>query len=162
MKKFRLFLLAALLIVSITGLAKAQTIACDPLNGPCFEAQSVYNNSGNTLDVGDVVVWDIGSSTGDNDNYVTTTPTTGTFLVAGIVYPIAIAASSSGSIVTYGEVAVDTVTDGTAPAAGSALCTSGTAGAARACAGTGAQTSFSFGHATAVSSSGSVTAFVNP
>jgi len=158
MKKFRLFLLSALLVVSMAGAVMAQTIACDPVAGPCFEAQAVFNNSGNTLDVGDVVVWDIGSSTGDNDNYVTTTTTATTGLVAGVVYPVAIATASAGSIVTYGQVTVDATTDGTAPVAGGYICTSGTAGAARTC----GINQNAFGHATGNASAGSATAFINP
>ena len=153
----RLFLLAAVLMLA-ANTSYAQTIACDPVNGPCFEAQSVFNNASGALDVGDVVIWDVDASTGDNDNYVNTTTNAMTGLVAGVVYPAAIAVGAQGSIVTYGEVTVDATTDGSAPVSEGYICTSGTAGAARTC-GVGQN---HFGQATANASGGSVTAFINP
>jgi len=126
MKKLFLTLLAILLI---TGIASAAGIPyyVDAKTGPEVWITSVYNNSGGTLDVGDVVVWDISSSTGDNDNYVTTTTTASTFLVAGVVYPLDIAAANEGTIAIMGPVAVDCAST---VAAGERICSSGAAGEA--------------------------------
>ena len=67
MKKFVIFL-AILLLVSFTGMAESQLFV-DPTAGPEVWVTSVYNNSGGALSAGSIVVWDIASSTGDNDNY---------------------------------------------------------------------------------------------
>src|SRR3990167_8649697 len=73
---------------------------------------TVYNNASADLDAGDVVVWDIDASTGDNDLYVTTTTTADTGLVAGVVWPDAITDGSEGSLVVFGFAECDTGTDG--------------------------------------------------
>ncbi len=93
----------------------------------------VFNNSGVALDTGDVVIWDVGSSTGDNDLYVTTTTTSNTGLVAGVVSS-AIGISSSGSIIVYGfaECDIDSTPRGNV-VNGTILCTSGTAGDGEPC-----------------------------
>lgn len=161
MKKF-VFLFAALLI-AMTGLVHAAAIqgSVDPTAGPEVWYTDVYNNSSGDLDAGDVVVWNIDGSTGDNDNYVTTTTTAGTFLVAGVANR-AIVDGDIGSIVIRGIVTVDVLTTGTASdiAAGTPLCTSTTAGSARNCRGN--LDEFAFGHATASASGGTVTAYINP
>ena len=129
-----LFVLFAVLFIA--GIANA-AIVYDPKTGSGIELISVYNNSASTLDAGDVVVWAATGSTGDNDAYVTTTTTANTFLVAGVVYPADIAAYDVGSIAVKGIVAVDTLGN----SEGTALCSSGTAGAARPC-GTAATTGY--------------------
>lgn len=155
MRKLFLFLIAILLIA---GIASAHTIAINPKDGPMTQVIPVYNNSGSVLDAGDVVVWDIGSSTGDNDNYVTTTTTADTVIVAGVVYPADISTGDTGSIVIYGVVDCDI--SSIALPAGSVLCSSATAGAARACA-DGADAK-GFGHTlAAITASSSGKCFVN-
>ena len=131
MKKYLISLLSLLLV---TGVAFGASIpsGVNPKEGPEIWLTEVYNNSGTALDAGDVVVWDIGSSTGDNDNYVTTTTTKDTALVAGVVYPAGIAASASGSIAIRGVVDCDLLAAQDA-AAGSFICTSGTAGDGKVC-----------------------------
>lgn len=131
MKRLYSIVFAILLALSITGLAMAAVPqSVDPTAGPEVWTTTVYNNSGSTLDAGDVVVWDIGSSTGDNDNYVTTTTTADTFLVAGVVWPSDIAAVSIGSIAIRGIVGVDLAQP---LAAGSLICSGATAGGAQLC-----------------------------
>ena len=102
----RKFLYSVLAILFFVGVAYARSIpsGVDTKAGPSVELEGVYNNSGGTLAVGSVVVWDIVSSTGDNDNYVTTTTTAGTYIVAGVVYPNAIATGDSGQIAVRGVV----------------------------------------------------------
>lgn len=126
-------LFALLVIASGANLAHAIGIPSseDPKDGPAVWTVPVYNNSGSTLDVGDVVVWDIGSSTGDDDNYVTTTTTADTALVAGVVYRNDIAAGDTGTIVVHGVVDVDVLAG--LQSAGGIACTSATAGSARNC-----------------------------
>ena len=130
MKKLLLSLVA---ILALAGVALAANIpsVVDPQNGPETWLTAVYNNSGSTLDVGDVVVWDIGSSTGDDDNYVTTTTTASTQIVAGVVYPAAIAAASTGSIAIKGIATCDVNSVGAN--AMSPLCTSTTGGSGTPC-----------------------------
>lgn len=152
----KVFLFAALLIASIAGTALAHTMSYNPQDGHGVQAIPVYNNSGSDLDVGDVVVWDIGSSTGDNDAYVTTTTTADTHIVAGVVWHSTIATGETGSIAIYGLVDCDSV-DGIA--AGGPICSSGTAGAARTCQNNDAN----FGHATEQhSGTDQQNCFVNP
>ena len=69
MRKFLFSIVALLLMV---GVASAASIpgSIDPTAGPEVWVTDVYNNSGSTLDIGDVVVWEIDASTGDNDNYI--------------------------------------------------------------------------------------------
>lgn len=151
MKKILSLSLALLLIA---GASFAHNVSINPKDGPMTITVPVYNNSGSILDAGDVVVWDIGSSTGDNDNYVTTTTTGDTVLVAGVVYPADISTGDTGSIAIFGVVDCDVNAFGAVPA-GTPLCTSTTAGAGRAC--INSADSKAYGHATAaisVSSSG--------
>jgi hypothetical protein len=130
MKKF-LFLM--LVILSFVGYANAESVLIDPQDGPMITTVPVYNNSSYIMGVGSIVIWDIGSSTGDNDNYVNLTTTADTYLVAGIVYPAAIPSGKTGSIATYGIVDCDSV--GTAYAT-APLCTSTTQGLANVCSST--------------------------
>ena len=150
MKKARLFLLAFLLLLSMTGLATAQLVY-NPATGMSYETIPVYNNSGGTLDAGDVVVWDIASSTGDNDAYVTTTTTADTDLVAGVIWPSSIAAASSGTMAILGLVECDLGAQGVA--SGGPLCTSGTAGGGDMC--TSANLSATYAIANTVGATGS-------
>lgn len=147
MKKFIFALLAVLLIA---GVAFAVSIpqSEESKNGPYVWTVPVYNNSGSTLDVGDVVIWDIDASTGDNDNYVTTTTTADTHIVAGVVYSADIAAGDTGTIVVRGVVATDCINLQTV---NGPACSSGTAGTATSCSDDDAM----FGHVTQVCSSGS-------
>lgn len=120
-----LLVLVALLFVSV-GNAQAWFAAdARTTEGAANIKIPVYNNSGSALDEGDVVVWDIGSSTGDNDLYVTTTTTADTGLVAGVVAPGGIAAASVGSIIVYGLAQCDVGSLGVA--AGGTICTASTA-----------------------------------
>lgn len=129
----KLFLVLSLL--ALAGVSHAANIpgAVDPKGGPEVWTVPVYNNSGGTLDVGDVVIWDIVSSTGDNDNYVTTTTTADyTGPVAGVVYPADIAAGDSGTIAIYGVVQVDAIA-AHLTSDNALACTSTTAGSAKSC-----------------------------
>ena len=157
MKKLFLSVLFAILLVGgYANLAHAIAIpeAEQGNEGPAVWLVPVYNNSGGTLDVGDVVVWDIEQSTGDNDNYVTTTTTADTVLVAGVVYGNDIAAASSGTIAVHGFVSVDMAGGGNT--VDGPVCTSATAGSAQSCGNNAA----AFGFVTTVTSSGSANVFV--
>jgi hypothetical protein len=125
MKKFLFSVLAVLLMAGT-----AYAVVVDPQDGPMILTVPVYNNSSYIMGTGSVVIWDIGSSTGDNDNYVNLTTTADTYLVAGIVYPTDIASGKTGSIAVYGVVDCDSV--GTAYAT-AALCTSTTQGQVNVC-----------------------------
>lgn len=136
MKKLLSVVFALLLAVSMTGVALSHTITIDPsaADGSGTQVVPVYNNSGGTLDIGDVVVWDIGSSTGDNDFYVTTTTTANTGVVAGVVLNSTIAAASEGEIVIFGPATCDVGVGGIDN--GGLLCSSTTAGSGKGCAST--------------------------
>lgn len=157
MKKFIVFLMAILFLGVATpsqayfGAADAQTTESSG-----SVKVTVYNNSGSDLDVGDVVVWDIGSSTGDNDLYITTTTTADTGIVAGVVYPSAISTGNQGAIVVYGFAECDTSSLGIN--AGGTMCTSGTAGAGDTCANAGTAGNNAYAIASAV---GTASAQVN-
>lgn len=131
MRKRLSFLLVAVLAVFTASSAQAW-FATEPkaANGSGQVAISVYNNASADLDAGDVVVWDLDASTGDNDLYVTTTTTVETGLVAGVVWPAAISDGNTGSIVVYGQAECDVSTG--VEAAG-VLCSSATAGSGRSC-----------------------------
>lgn len=137
MKKYLSLLFAVLLVGAVSYQAQAHTIAADAktTEGAAYHVWPVYNNSGSTLDEGDVVVWDIGSSTGDNDLYVTTTTTADTGIVAGVVTSGGIGVASSGDIIIYGLSQCDIGSVGVS--AGGLICTSSTAvGDGDACAAT--------------------------
>lgn len=123
MKKLFLLLLAVLLIAG-TAWAISFPGSEDAEEGPYVWTVPVYNNSGASLSVGTLVVWQFTSSTGDDDNYVTTSTDTDTFLVAGIVYPNAIAATDSGTIAVHGVVDVRVSDNGVAE--GSLICSDDT------------------------------------
>jgi len=134
MKKLFLVSLAILLTV---GIAHAVSFpqSEDAKNGPGIWYVPVYNNT-SALSKGDVVVWDIASSPGDNDNYITTTTTSDTFIVAGVVWPFAIGAGGRGTIAVKGVVDVNTESDGGGISTATAnwlLCTGNTAGRAQVC-----------------------------
>jgi hypothetical protein len=128
-------------------------------DGGAIITRQVYSAS--ALDVGDVVVWAIGDSTGDNDNYVATTTTANTYIVAGVVYPAAIAAGEVGSIAVRGPVQVDWVSAGSSTTGnvGSPVCSSATAGEAWACQ-TATTSAANFGHVVTEASAGSATMYV--
>lgn len=157
MKKLLSMLVLATLILS-GGLAHAISIpqSEDPNNngGPAQWLVPVYNNSGVSLAAGDVVVWDIGNSTGDTANYVTTTTTADTNIVAGVVYRDNIPAGATGSIVVHGVTTVSML--GAGQTVGGLVCSSGTAKKAINC-GTNAN---AFGIVVTATSSGYANVFV--
>lgn len=152
MKKYLLSFLFALLFAT-GGAQLACAVAIpeveDPRDGPAVWLVPVYNNSGGTLDVGDVVIWDTEQSTGDNDNYVTTTTTAGTSIVAGVIYGSDIVAGESGKMAVHGVVSVDMAAGGNE--VDGPVCTSPTAGSAMSC----TDDDKAFGIVTTVTSSGS-------
>ena len=105
----RILSLVILLSFIVTGIAFSAQIpdVTQPASGPEKWQMSVFNNSGAALDDGDLVIWDVGSSTGDDDMYVTTSTTAGTGPIAGVVEG-SIAIASTGSITVYGVTNVDT------------------------------------------------------
>ena len=125
MKKLVLALFAVLLIA---GMAYAVSLpqSEEAKAGPGIWYLPVYNNDSETLDAGQVVVWDIGSSTGDNDNYVVNTTTVDTAIVAGVIWPADIAINDSGTMAIRGVVECNMTN---ATTAGGVLCTSTEAGA---------------------------------
>jgi hypothetical protein len=126
MQKIKLFLLLALSMTMFAGVAQSHEIWQEPQNGgPASVKIAVYNNSGSALDEGDVVVWDVGSSTGDDDLWVTTTTTVDTEIVAGVVGSGGIGIGGVGSITIFGHAQCDV---STSVAAGGLICTKGTAG----------------------------------
>jgi len=162
MKKLLLALLAVLLFA---GIAFAVSIpqSEDPKNGSQVTTVPVFNNSGSSIAAGSVVVWDIDSSTGDNDNWITTTTTNDTHVVAGVVFPSACATADTCTIAVRGVVDVNIGGYG-APGGvygggtvEGSLCTSPTAGKARNC----VNESNRFGFVTQAVSSGVVKAFIN-
>jgi hypothetical protein len=156
MKKL-FFVLLAILLIAGNAFAISIPQSESGTTGPAVVTIPVYNNLGSTMDAGDVAIWDIGSSTGDNDNWVTTTSTADTYLVACVVYPSDIAAGDVGTCAIRGVVPVDMSTTGVG-AAGSVLCTSTTAGSAGNCA--AATAIGAFGIVTTAVSGGSVNAMI--
>lgn len=130
MKKLFFIFLAVFLLTASSAYAQGQAV--DPKNGPEVWVTSVFNNSSSTVNAGDIVIWDIDDSAGDNDNYINTTTTADTSQVAGIVWPAAIAGKAYGSIATR-AMGITVNTGYNAPGAGSELCTSGVAGIAVTC-----------------------------
>src|SRR3990167_5752867 len=133
MKKLLNVFLVVLLILGMAVVSQAASIPQSERGneGPAPWYIPVYNNSGSDFDAGDVVTWDIGSSTGDNDNYVTTTTASDTLLVAGVVWPNAITAGDTGTIAIKGVVECDIGAQGVG--AGGPLCTSATTGGGDQC-----------------------------
>ena len=114
MKLLRSLLLSALLTLSVTGAVQAANITSffEPQQGiaEVWTTEVFFNydvSLTESLSAGDLVVWDIGSSTGDDNNWVVATSTADTFLVAGVVYPAAIGSGLAGSIAIRGIVDVD-------------------------------------------------------
>lgn len=130
MRKLLLSIFALLLVFGLVGTADAYK-AYDPKSGPYVETIPVFNNSGGTLDAGDVVVWQFDSSTGDDDFYVTTTTTADTNIVAGVVWPTSIGDQAVGSIAVWGIAECDLSANGIG--AHGTICTSTTAGAGDMC-----------------------------
>ena len=166
MKKFSL-LFALLAVLMIAGVAFSHQITADPYDsdaGGSTILVPVY--SAGALDVGDVVVWAIDDSTAgtdDNDLWVETTTTADTAIVAGVVWPSAIAAGGTGSIAIYGMAECDLSAVG-APAM-APICTTTTAGAGDNCWGGAAIQDASNSYAiTTVGGAGSaqVKCFVDP
>ena len=147
MKKTLSVLFALLLVVSIAGVVYSHQGSYNPQtnDGGAYITVPVYNNSGGTLDAGDVVVWDVDASTGDNDAYVTTTTTAETGIVAGVIWPSSILANTSGAMAIWGIVECDAYGGGFGEA--SPLCSSGTAGAAKPCLSTTGSGSFAVSNA---------------
>lgn len=153
----KLFLvLAVVLLTASSVFAVSIPESEDATAGPGVWLIPVYNNLGSTMDAGDVAIWDIGSSTGDNDNWVTTTSTAGTQLVAGVIFPSDIAAGATGTMAIKGVVPVDYATGNGTGAAASLICTSTTAGSAGHCTDNNA----AFGIVTTAVSGGSVNAYI--
>lgn len=157
------FLFLALVLLVSTGVASAASIpgAIDAKAGPEIWTISVFNNESSTMDVGDVAEWDIGSSTGDNDNYIIQADSVDTYLVAGVVWPADIAAGSRGTIAIRGPVQVDLLSSLGGAAVGSLLCSSATVGSAAVCS-SGATDANAFGFATSAPASASCIAYINP
>lgn len=160
MKKLKLFSLAILLSFVVIGFAFAAQIPdiTQPSTGNESWSMQVHNNSGAALDDGDVVIWDIDSSTGDDDMYITTTSTKGTGPIAGVVKG-SIAIGDVGTIVVYGYATVDTVGAGEAGGRGTPMTTSGTTGSVTTDAAAG---NYILGDSVVATSSGSTIVFVNP
>lgn len=155
MKKF---LLSLLMLLSFAGVSFATSIpeAIEPnAGGANVWLESVYNNSGSSMAAGSVAVWQVGSSTGGVSNWVTTTTTADTFLVAGVVYPSAIAAGAVGTIAIKGPVNVNAIA-GHLNTVGGVACSSATAGSAQSCTTTAAN----FGIVTVAASGGVAKVFV--
>lgn len=154
-----LLLLVALLFVSV-GNAQAWFAAdARTTEGAASVRIPVYNNSGGTLDAGDVVIMDMDASTGDNDLYVTTTTTADTALVVGVVWPADIASTDVGSVVVYGFAECDVNSLGVGE--NGPICTSTTAGAGRSC--TNLDTRGKYAVSTvAITASSQGTCWVNP
>lgn len=144
MKRIMLISLAILLMGS---LAFAHTLMYDP-TGALSDMTNVQIPvySVGALDAGDVVVWDIDTSTGDNDAYVETTTTADTGVVAGVIWPNAISALGTGTMVIYGMAECDVNASGVGAIA--PLCTSTTAGSAGNCVSTDGSGSYAISTAT--------------
>jgi hypothetical protein len=157
MKKY---LFAIFAVFVFAGIALAHQITANPFtteSGTGNLRIQVYNNSASTLDAGDVVVWDIDASPGDNDMWVTTTTTADTALVAGVIWPAAITSGSVGDMVIYGLAECDIASSSIAEA--HQICTSTTAGSGKECAAT---SSYHYAIASvAVSGAGQGACFVN-
>ncbi len=126
----------------------------NPKDGPEIWTVPVYSAA--AVDAGDVVIWAVDDSTGDNDYWVKTTTTGDTVLVAGVVWPGDIGAGEVGTIATRGVVPVDGVG---IVAAGGPICThDATAGEFISC----VADKYSFGISVAAPSGGSTKCYINP
>lgn len=155
----KLALIFALVTIGFTGVALAAGIpeVTSPRDSSEYWTMKVYNNASADLDAGDVVIWDIDSSTGDNDMYVTTTTTQGTGPVAGVVLN-AITDGDVGTIVVYGVTTVDTDPTAGVGAVGIPMGTSGVVGNAQPC----DAADYYLGFSLVATSSNSTTVFVCP
>ena len=151
MKRLFFLVLALLLFV---GIANATNIpgAVDAVNNREVWVTSVYNNETAEMSVGDCVEWDMDSSTGDDKGYVVECDSTDTYLVAGVVFPAAIASKSTGLIAVKGPVNVNTVTD--TMVTGTLVCSSATEGKVYNCS-VGAGDANALGYTTAASTGSS-------
>lgn len=131
MKKYLSLIVLAGLVLASATIVFAHTIAYNPEDTMSYMTVPVYNNSGSTLSAGAVVVWDIGSSSLDNDAWVTTTTSADTSIVAGIIWPYAIDAGKPGSMAVWGLAECDM--GAFAVSAGTPICTSTSAGTAGNC-----------------------------
>lgn len=123
MKKLVLSLLVTLMLFSVAYAGVIPWVV-DPKNQVEVWTTSVYNDAGKELTAGEVVVWDIGDTNNTGyGNWVTVTATADTVLVAGVVYPSAIADKSAGTIAIYGMVDVDMIA---AQTVADVICTSTT------------------------------------
>ena len=160
MKKLFSFFLSALLLLGLAGNSFAINIpeSDNPTAGPQVVTIGVYNNNTGDaqLTAGDVVIWDIDSSTGKNDNYVTVSSTADTYIVAGVVYPRDILAGDIGTIAVKGVVPVTVLSSNAATAKG-LLCTSTTVHRAKDCANRDA----AFGIVTTVAAGTAAQAYIN-
>ena len=133
----------------------------DPVAGPEVWTLPVYSSS--LLDVGNVVIWAIQDSSGDNDYWVEESSTADTVLVAGIVWPAPIAAGGTGTIAVRGivtdETAGTTGVEGSIDA-GDSVCMSSTSGVVHVC--TSGSEKYSIGHGLATESGGGVLLYINP
>lgn len=158
MNKLLTSVLALLLLASGQQLAHAIAIpeAEDADNGPAIWLVPVYNNASATVSAGDVVIWDIDASTGDNDNWITTSTAGDTGGVAGVVYGSSIAAGNKGTIAVHGVVPVNM--QGGGNSVKGPVCTGTVAGKARSCTTTTLEAN-RFGNVTQATTSG--VAYVN-
>lgn len=160
MKKF-LYSIFALLLLAGVSTAASIPPGVDPDNGgPEIWTTSVYNNSSSTVNAGDVVIWDIDQSTGTNDNWINTTTTANTHIVAGVVYPAAIASKDVGTIAIRGPVSVNYVNASQGLLADGDVCAAGTAGKAQSCPGGSEQ--YKFGSVVGAASGSAGLVYVNP
>ena len=152
-----MFLALAMLLIG--SVAYGHQISSDPAGNMTSQFPGVQIDvyAAAAVDAGDVVVWDVGASTGDNDAWVATTTTADTGLVAGVIWPNDIAAGNSGSMVIYGMAECDTAGGGIAD--DGLLCTTATAGAGDDCASTDGSGSYAASTA-AAATSGQVKCFV--
>lgn len=116
----------------VTG-AQAWIKGIDPKNadGQGAIKTTVYNNAKKALTEGEVVVWDIADSTGDNDMYVTVTTTADSGLVAGVVTADGCAEASNCPIIVYGIAQCDVASS---IGEGGLICTSTTTDVGKPCA----------------------------
>ena len=145
MKKIIGLFIAMLLIASVAG---AHQLSSDPTGAMTTTFPAVYIDvySASALEAGNVVVWAIDDSTGDNDAWVESTTTADTGIVAGVVWPNAIAAGGTGTIVIYGMAECDVSSVGVS--ANAPMCTTGTAGAGDNCAASDATGKYAISTAT--------------
>lgn len=149
-----LLILALLLLGATNSFAIAIPQGENPSEGPAIWIVPVYNNASTTVDVGDVVVWDISNSTGDNDNWITTTTTADTAIVAGVIWGADIASGGVGNMAVHGVVQVDVLSG--LNVVNALACTSTTAGSAKTC----DTTANAFGIVTTVTSSSSANVYL--